>query len=133
MSDGAPADGYDPALPEVAGRLFDLARLGRTTELTGYLDEGITVNLTNDKGDTLLMLAAYHGHAELVTALLRRGADPNRANDGGQTPLAGAVFKAEDEVVRALLAAGADPGAGSPSARDTARMFGRDDLLTDLT
>ena len=41
MSDGAPADGYDPALPEVAGRLFDLARLGRTTELTGYLDEGI--------------------------------------------------------------------------------------------
>lgn len=50
-------------------------------------------NLTNDRGDSLLMLAAYHGHAEAVTALVGRGADPDRANDRGQTPLAGAVFK----------------------------------------
>jgi ankyrin repeat protein len=120
---------YGPALREFAARLFELARRGRTAELSGYVDEGIPVNLTNDKGDSLLMLAAYHGHTELVTALLRRGADPDQANDRGQTPLAGAVFKAQDEVVHALLAAGADPSAGTPSARDTARMFCRDDLL----
>jgi ankyrin repeat protein len=75
------------------------------------------------------MLAAYHGHAELVRALLERGADANQANDRGQTPLAGAVFKGADEVVRALVAAGADPAAGSPSAAETARMFGRENLL----
>jgi ankyrin repeat protein len=120
---------YDPALLEFAGRIFDLARHGRTIELCLYVDEGLPVNLTNDKGDSLLMLAAYHGHAELVSALLERGADPDQVNDRGQTPLAGAVFKGEDEVVRALRAAGADPDAGSPSARDTARMFGREDLL----
>jgi ankyrin repeat protein len=75
------------------------------------------------------MLAAYHGHAEAVAALLQRGADPNRANDRGQTPLAGAVFKGEDAVVHALVDGGADPTAGAPSAVDTARMFGKDDLL----
>jgi uncharacterized protein len=121
---------YDPALLEFAGRLFDLARQGRTPELRGYIDEGIPVNLTNDKGDSLLMLAAYHGHAELVAMLLERGAEADRANDRGQTPLAGAVFKGAEEVVRALLAAGADPDLGSPSARETARMFGREDLLS---
>lgn len=46
-----------------------------------------------------LMLAAYHGHAELVKLLIEHGADPNSLNDKGQSPLAGAVFKAEDEVV----------------------------------
>lgn len=75
------------------------------------------------------MLAAYHGHAPAVVALAGRGADPDRANDRGQTPLAGAVFKGEREVIDALLSAGADPAAGTPSAVDTARMFGKDDLL----
>jgi len=45
------------------------------------------------------MLAAYHGHAPLVTLLIKHGADPNKVNDRGQTPLAGAVFKAEPEVI----------------------------------
>ncbi|WP_324273106.1 hypothetical protein [Blastococcus brunescens] len=31
------------------------------------------MNLTNDKGDTLLILAAYHGHPGTVGALLDRG------------------------------------------------------------
>lgn len=74
------------------------------------------------------MLAAYHGHAEAVRALLERGAEADRVNDRGQTPLAGAVFKGEDAVVRVLLDA-ADPSAGTPSAVDTARMFGKAELL----
>jgi ankyrin repeat protein len=45
------------------------------------------------------MLAAYHGHAQLVKLLMDHGADPNRVNDRGQSPLAGAVFKMEDAVV----------------------------------
>jgi ankyrin repeat protein len=75
------------------------------------------------------MLAAYHGHADAVRALLERGAEADRVNDRGQTPLAGAVFKGEAEVVRALLDSGADPAAGTPSAVDTARMFGKTELL----
>ena len=112
-----------------ATRLFGLAREGATQPLAAYLDAGVAADLANHTGDTLVMLAAYHGHAETVAALLARGADPNRPNDRGQTPLAGAVFKGEDDVVSALVRGGADPEAGRPSAVATARMFGRPDLL----
>lgn len=119
----------DPEVVELATKVFDLARHGDTDALAAYVDAGVPANLTNGRGDSLLMLAAYHGHAPAVTALVGRGADPDRANDRGQTPLAGAVFKGEDAVIAALLAAGANPAAGTPSALDTARMFGKADLL----
>jgi uncharacterized protein len=120
----------DPELVEFATKVFGFARSGETETLVAYVDAGVPVDLTNEAGDTLLMLAAYHGHAATVRALAERGADPGRPNDRGQTPLAGAVFKKEPEVVRALLDAGADPHEGTPSAVDTARMFGHEDLLT---
>lgn len=133
MSD-APADAEPPTeVAELAGRLYDMARTGDADALAAYVDAGVPVNLTNDSGDTLVMLAAYHGHASTVRALVERKADVNRLNDRGQSPVAGAVFKGEDDVVRALLEGGADPLAGHPTAVDTARMFGRDDLLAVLT
>lgn len=119
----------DEDVVELATKIFDLARRGETETLAAYVDAGVPANLTNDRGDTLVMLAAYHGHADAVTALLARGAEADRANDRGQTPLAGAVFKGEEAVIRALLAGGADPNAGTPSAVDTARMFAKADLL----
>ncbi|MFJ2935907.1 ankyrin repeat domain-containing protein [Streptomyces sp. NPDC087219] len=119
----------DPEVIELASKVFDLARTGDADALAAYVDAGVPANLTNDKGDSLVMLAAYHGHAAAVSALLARGADADRANDRGQTPLAGAVFKGEDAVVRALLAGGANPEAGTPSAVDTARMFGKAELV----
>ena len=85
--------------------------------------------MTNAAGDSLLMLAAYHGHAETVQLILQHGATPTRANDRGQTPLAGAAFKGYTDVARLLLDAGADPDAGTPSARDAAQMFARTDIL----
>ena len=110
-------------------RVLDLAREGHHERLAAYVEAGVPVDLTDAQGNTLLMLAAYHGHAAAVAALAQRGADADRLNDWGQSPLAGAVFKGEDEVVRVLLDAGADPDAGTPTARATAAMFGREDLL----
>lgn len=78
------------------------------------------------------MLAAYAGHAELSDALIFRGADPNRLNDLGQSIVAGAVFKAHDAIVHSLMKAGADPRTGSPTAIQTAHMFGRKDLMEVL-
>ncbi|MEU9074471.1 ankyrin repeat domain-containing protein [Kitasatospora sp. NPDC004745] len=124
-----PADAPDAEVIALAGKLFDAARAGETDTLAAYVDAGAPADLTNDRGDTLLMLAAYHGHAATVEALLQRGADPNLANDRGQTPLAGAVFKGAEDVLTVLLAGGADPAAGTPNALDTARMFGKDDLV----
>lgn len=114
------------AVVDLAHQMFDLAREGHAERLAAYVEAGVPVDLTDAAGNTLLMLAAYHGHPVLVAALAQRGADVDRLNDRGQSPLAGAVFKGEDEVVATLLSAGADLDAGHPTARATARMFGRD-------
>jgi ankyrin repeat protein len=116
---------------ELAYRMLEFARAG-SAELLDYVDAGVPVDLKDPSGNSLLMLASYHGHAELTAGLGRRGADVNSINDRGQTPLAGAVFKGETEVVQALLELGANPDLGSPSARETAQFFQRDDLATLL-
>lgn len=126
----APQAGSDAAA--LARRLQDAARAGDTATLTTYVDAGVPVDLVGEAGDTFLMLAAYHGHAEAAQALLDRGADPNLANAKGQTPLGGAVFKSFTDVVRVLVANGADPDAGTPSARVAAQMFDRPELLALL-
>lgn len=115
----------DDAL-EFAHRLFDGARTGDTAFVTSAIDQGVPLELTDEKGNTFLMLAAYHGHTSLVDALIRRGADVDRPNDRGQTPVAGAVFKRHNDIVSLLLTAGADINAGVPSARAAANMFGID-------
>jgi uncharacterized protein len=108
--------------------VIDLARDGSTDQLEVQLNAGISANLTNDVGDTLLILAAYHSHLDTVEMLLGRGADHGRANGRGQTALSAAVFRQERGIVTALLAAGADPRAGAQSAVDVARFFGLEDM-----
>jgi len=121
-----------PETVNFAHRMFDAAREGNSELLLQAVDAGLPVNLTDAKGNTLLMLAAYRGHAKLVIGLLSRSADPNRLNDLGQSIISGAVFKAHDEVVRVLAAAGADPRIGTPTAIETAHMFGRKELMEVL-
>ncbi|KAK5166487.1 uncharacterized protein LTR77_008030 [Saxophila tyrrhenica] len=123
------ATSLPPEALALASKLFDFAREGKTPELTQYISAGIPVNLTNHKGDTLLMLASYHGHVETTKALLDLGADANVLNDRGQSPIAGAVFKGSEEVVRCLVDRGADLRAGQPNAVEAARMFKREEML----
>jgi ankyrin repeat protein len=110
--------------------MFDLARTGDTDQLTEAIDAGIPVNLTNSSGDSLLILAAYHGHPGTVRALLERDADTRRVNDRGQTALGAAVFRGSERTVALLLDAGADPAHGPRSALDIARYFDLPDMLT---
>ena len=117
------ADELDAETIAFAHRMFDLARTGSAEQLAAQIGAGLPVNLTNDKGDTLLILAAYHNHPGTVAALLEHGADVARVNDRGQTALAAAVFRKNAETVSLLLAAGADPAGGTPSAADTATFF----------
>ncbi|KZS87127.1 ankyrin [Sistotremastrum niveocremeum HHB9708] len=121
-------DGKISTLPDetldFAAKVFDLARKGDKDTLETYLNAGLPPNLTNSSGNTLLMLAAYSGHAPLVRLLHSKGADVDRLNDRGQSPLAGAIFKGEDEVVKTLVELGADPTKGEPNARDAVKVFG---------
>jgi ankyrin repeat protein len=119
--------------PDETARVVELAmrfaREARTEELADFLDHGLPVDVQDDAGNTLLMLAAYHGHTATVQELIGRGADVDKRNLRDQSPVAGALFKGEDEVVRLLLRAGADLDAGTPSGRAAAAMFGREHLL----
>jgi ankyrin repeat protein len=108
---------------------FDLARDGDLVDLVARLDAGVPVNLTNGGGDTLLILAAYHVHADVVRALLERGADHARVNDKGQTALAAAVFRRDPDIVTDLLDAGADPDLGPRSAVAIATFFDLPEML----
>ncbi|MCB4820631.1 ankyrin repeat domain-containing protein [Roseicella aerolata] len=115
-----------------AGRVFGHARGGQASELAELLRMGLPANLRNEKGDSLLMLAAYHGQQEAVRVLLEAGADPDLANDRGQTPLAAAAFKGAADVVRLLLEKGAavdGRGEGGRTALMVAAMFDRTEIL----
>jgi uncharacterized protein len=126
------ADGLsDEELAFLRG-VLDLAREGRSDELAALIERGVPVNLTSGAGDTLLILAAYHGHPGTVRMLLERGADPNRVNDRGQTALGSAVFRRSAESVTALLDRAADPHAGERSAVEIARFFELDEMAALL-
>ncbi|KAJ7258742.1 ankyrin, partial [Mycena haematopus] len=118
-----------PEAIEFAHRLFDAARTGNSELLVAAVDAGLPVNILDEKGNSLLMLAAYAGHLDLTKKLLERGGDPNLLNGLGQSIIAGAVFKGHDDVVRALAAKGADSRLGKPTAIQIAHMFKRTQLM----
>lgn len=118
----APIDALTDAELAFLHSRFDLARDG-DPQLLADVDLGLPVNLANSSGDTLLILAAYHTHVDLVRGLLERGADHGRVNDRGQTALAAAVFRQRGDIVTVLLEAGADPEGGPKSAAAVAEFF----------
>ncbi len=128
--DIAPApESEQERLARLANLLFHAARQGDVGLLREATSAGAPPDLTNQNGDSLVMLAAYYGHAEAVEVLLQAGALVDQINDRGQTPLSGATFKGYADVVETLLRFGADPGGGSPPPVSVAVMFGREDLL----
>jgi ankyrin repeat protein len=62
----------------------------------------VTLNTTNEAGNTPLMLAAKNGHLSMVITLLAEELDLNQSNQMGQTALMLAVQEGHLEVVKAL-------------------------------
>lgn len=67
--------------------VFDLARDNKPVALKSLFDQGVPVDLTNAKGDTLLILAAYHEHADLVQLLINEGPILTVSMSGARPPL----------------------------------------------
>lgn len=114
---------------------LDCARNGETPQLEDMVRAGMPVNLSDNKGNSLLMLAAYNGQEETVRMLLRQGADIDRRNDHGQTPLGGVAFKGYLNIVRLLVEAGAGVDADNGSGKTPlmfAAMFGHRDIVEYL-
>jgi ankyrin repeat protein len=114
---------------------LEAARTGDDVVLSFMLDAGMPVNLHDAKGNTMLMLASYHGHVSTVECLLKAGADPDRRNARGQTPLGGVAFKGYVEVATLLLDAGADLNAdqgGGATPLMFGSLFGRTEMVALL-
>ena len=87
---------------------FDYARTGKTQDLKDLLNSGISVNLCNEKGNSLIMLASYNGKLETTQMLISFGANVDKKNFKGHTPLAGVSFKGYFEIAKLLVKAGAN-------------------------
>lgn len=115
---------------------LDAARQGDGDTLAPMVRAGLPLNLADHKGNTLVMLASYHGHEEMTQALLDCGADPDRRNERGQTPLGGVAFKGYVTIAKMLLDAGAqldaDQGKGMTPLM-LASLFGRTEMVEFLT
>ncbi|MDR2726312.1 MAG: ankyrin repeat domain-containing protein, partial [Candidatus Adiutrix sp.] len=94
-----------------SGGLADLFRKGSTQAVTQALAGGANLNLTDQDGQTPLMLAAGSNPEPQVTELLlSKGADPSaREKKFGLTPLMFATMFNKPAVAQTLLRGGADP------------------------
>jgi ankyrin repeat protein len=115
-------------------QVFQWVRAGDSAALASVLAAGLPPRLRNAQGDSLLILAAYHGHPGVARLLLEAGADPEVVNDRGQTALGAAAFRGNKEVLRLLLDHGARPDSppGGRTAFFIAAMFNRVEMMEIL-
>jgi ankyrin repeat protein len=116
----------DPETLDFLRQIFGLVREGDTDRLAGLIERGMPVNFRNEKGDSLIMLASYHGRLETSKLLL----------DQGQTPLAGVAYKGYDEIAALLLKHGANVEGNSPDGKTPfmmAAMFNRVAIMQMLS
>ena len=73
------------------------------------LNEGVSANLENRFGWTMLMLAASEGDTAIGEVLVSNGADTNKATNTGQTALSLAIVGGHVRFLKMLLAHRADP------------------------
>lgn len=117
---------------DFVAQAFDFARNNDKESLEIMLNAGLSVNLANHKGDTLLMLASYHNSLDVAKMLLERGAEVDKKNDRAQTPLAGVCFKGYYEMAELLLKYNANPNEDNGMGLtpiNCAIMFQRKEIL----
>ncbi|MBT0823748.1 ankyrin repeat domain-containing protein [Campylobacter lari] len=123
-------------IQELCTMAFDYARKNDLQNLKIMIEAGLSVNLKNHKGDSLLMLASYHNAYECAKFLLENNARVDEKNDRGQTPLAGVCFKGYLPMCKLLVEHGAniDENNGLGMTPFTfALMFGHRDIVEFLT
>ncbi|MWV62355.1 ankyrin repeat domain-containing protein [Helicobacter saguini] len=116
-------------LQELCVYAFTCARENNTKDLKTLLDSKLNVNLRNEKGNTLLMIAAYNGNFEACELLLKYGADVNLLNDKNLSPLSGVCFKGYENIAKLLLENGADIYLGRLSAINSALFFRKKNMI----
>lgn len=94
---------------KTAPAAYHATQRGNLLAVKSYLQRGGKVDSTNHSLRSLLMVAAEHGHVQLVTLLLKHGADPNHTDIYWITPVMTAARNNQVPALKLLLAAGAIP------------------------
>lgn len=86
--------------------IHELAANGELLLLEELLED-ININAMNPSNETLLHIAAEHGHLSIVERLIHRGARLDLQDNIGHTALHRAASRGHTEIVRVLATAGA--------------------------
>jgi hypothetical protein len=98
--------------------IFSYARHGRCEEMERLLDRGIPLNIRDQYGNTLLIIACQNGNKRVAKAVLRRGADINARNHKGNTPLHYCFhYGYGDTLGQYIISKGADANSKNNSGR----------------
>ena len=87
--------------------VFFAAYDGEIETIEKLLADGISPNIQNEDGKSLLHVACDDGYFGLLELLLQNGADPNIEDKDGDTPFDYAVFRNHKEFQEMLIAHGA--------------------------
>jgi len=98
---GYPLRQFD--IKEKIPHLLEVVRDGTITECADLLKNGLSVNATDDTGQTPLMVATMKGRLDMTRFLIERGADVNQSSDAGLTALHYAALENHDQIARLLL------------------------------
>lgn len=94
--------------------LYRLIKHGDLVAIRNALESGVSSNMENRFGWTLLMLAAVEGNTAIGELLIASGADVNKVTSMGigQTALSLSVIGGHIRFLKLLLEHGANPDAG---------------------
>ncbi|MCP5002704.1 MAG: hypothetical protein GY941_01940, partial [Planctomycetes bacterium] len=96
-------------------------RGGDASNAFDWMDKGGDVNAKSTGGMTLLMVAAWNGHTDIIHSLISKGADVNAKNGKGETALMLSSLYGLENVVKSLLDNNAEVNAKNVSG-DTALL-----------
>ncbi|MEN9359971.1 MAG: hypothetical protein RL095_1506 [Verrucomicrobiota bacterium] len=108
---GNPADGKTAATKpaKLSAAILEMVAKGKRDRLARSLaKQAGQLSAVDDKGNSLLHLAAIHDHPSLCRELIAAGLSMQARNEDGRSPLAEAVWHGRSQVIRVLLEAGAD-------------------------
>ena len=84
---------------ELNERLLLSAQNGDLKTVVQLVDAGAELNITDEDGETPLMLALGEGHPKVAKYIESKGADFNKLNNDGQSIVHVAVYSSDAECV----------------------------------
>ena len=88
---------------DLIGYFIDAAAANDTELVQAFLSAGMPVNIQSKGGHTALIIAASHGHKEIVSVLLESGADACLRDFHGNSPVSVALFMGEIHLAGKLM------------------------------